>query len=38
VYEKRTGFYGIGRMMIEFEVWQVVSPDDLRKETVCGKN
>ena len=36
-YEKRTGFVGIGKKMIEFGIWVVVNPDDLRKDAICRK-
>ena len=37
-YEKRTGFIGIGRKMIEYGAWILVNPEDLRSEALCRKN
>ena len=37
-YEKRTGFVGIGKKMIEYGAWVLVNPDDIRREALCRKN
>ena len=37
-YEKRTGFVGIGRKMIEYGAWVLVTPGDLKKESACRRD